>query len=146
MIKYWNVWNINQVILGKPNLHDLLCKLFFEQRYGSCVINYVYMFVTHHENLILICNWQKEKIHAGTDQSLLNSSSAQLRDKNTKFTLPFYRWNIRKSCYLLNPGIKAWNTDFLKIWKPWHVTFSSGEDTLTGILQVIFVILIVIVY
>ena len=35
---------------------DPLCKLFFEQRFGSYVIKYVYMFVIHHETLLLNCN------------------------------------------------------------------------------------------
>ena len=58
---------------------DPLCKLFFEQRFGSYVIKYVYMFVIHHETLLLNCNWKKRKIHAGTGQCLLNSSSAQTK-------------------------------------------------------------------
>ena len=65
--------------LRETKLTWSLCKLFFEQRYGSCVCS----------TLVL----------------------PKLRDKNTKFTLPFYHWNIRKSCYLHNPGIKTWNTD-----------------------------------
>ena len=35
---------------------DPLCKLFFEQRFGSDVIKYVYMFVIYHETLLLNCN------------------------------------------------------------------------------------------
>ena len=35
---------------------DRLRKLFFEQRFGSYVIKYVYMFVIHHETLLLNCN------------------------------------------------------------------------------------------
>ena len=35
---------------------DSLCKLFFEQRFGSYVIKYAYMFVIHHETLLLNFN------------------------------------------------------------------------------------------
>ena len=35
---------------------DPLCKLYFEQRFGSYVKKYVYMFVIHHETLLLNCN------------------------------------------------------------------------------------------
>ena len=35
---------------------DPLCKLFFERRFGSDIIKYVYMFVIHHETLFLNCN------------------------------------------------------------------------------------------
>ena len=35
---------------------DRICKLFFEQRFGSYVIKYVYMFVIHYETLLLNCN------------------------------------------------------------------------------------------
>ena len=35
---------------------DPLCKLFFEQLFGSDVIKYVYMFVIYHETLLLNCN------------------------------------------------------------------------------------------
>ena len=35
---------------------DPLCKLFFEQRFGSYVIKYVYMFLICHETLLLNCN------------------------------------------------------------------------------------------
>ena len=58
---------------------DPLCKLFFEQRFGSYVIKYVYMFVIHQETLLLNCNWKKQKSHAGTGQCLFNSSSAQTK-------------------------------------------------------------------
>ena len=58
---------------------DPLCKLFFEQRFGSDVIKYVYMFVIYHETLLLNCNWKKRKINGGTGQCLLNSSSAQTK-------------------------------------------------------------------
>ena len=38
MVKYWNVWILNQVIfLGKPSLHDPLWKLFFEQLFGDFI-------------------------------------------------------------------------------------------------------------
>ena len=43
-------------LLGKPILHDPLCKLFFEQLFDSYVINYVYMFVIHNETLLVNCN------------------------------------------------------------------------------------------
>ena len=58
---------------------DPLCKLFFEQRFGSYVIKYVYMFVIHHEFLLVNYYWKKRKIHAGTGQCLLNSSFAQTK-------------------------------------------------------------------
>ena len=58
---------------------DSLCKLFFEQRFGSYVIKYAYMFVIHHETLLLNFNWKKQKVHAGTGQYHLNSSSAQTK-------------------------------------------------------------------
>ena len=35
---------------------DPLCKLLFEQRFGSDIIKCVYMFVIHHENFLLNCN------------------------------------------------------------------------------------------
>ena len=35
---------------------DPLCKLFYEQCFGSYVIKYVYMFAIHHETLLLNCN------------------------------------------------------------------------------------------
>ena len=58
---------------------DPLCKLLFEQRFGSDIIKYVYMFVIHHENFLLNCNWKKRKVHGGTGQCLFNSSSAQTK-------------------------------------------------------------------
>ena len=58
---------------------DPLCKLFFEQRFGSDFIKYVYMFGIDHETLLLNWNWKKRKIHGGTGQCLLNSSSAQAK-------------------------------------------------------------------
>ena len=35
---------------------DPLCKLFFEQRFGSDFIKCVYMFVIYHETLLFNCN------------------------------------------------------------------------------------------
>ena len=58
---------------------DSLCKLFFEQRFSSYVIKYVYLFLSHHETLLLNYNRKKQKIHVGNGQCLLNSSSAQTK-------------------------------------------------------------------
>ena len=35
---------------------DPLCKLFLARRFGNYVIKYVYMFLIHHETLLLNCN------------------------------------------------------------------------------------------
>ena len=51
-----------ELILEKSSLHDLFCKLFFENLFDG--IDYVYMFVTRNETLLLNCNCQKRKVHA----------------------------------------------------------------------------------
>ena len=63
-----------------------------------------------------LCFWIATERNEKFMRELINVSSTLVlpkqRDKSTKSTLPFYHWNIGKSCYLPHPRIKAWNTDF----------------------------------
>ena len=52
---------------------------------------------------------------------------------------------VKASIYAIKESKLGIQT-FLKICKPWLVIFSSGEGTFTGNLQVIFLILMVIIY
>ena len=68
------------------------------------------------------------------------------RDKSTKFNVPVCHYiKVKAAISAIKESELAIQT-FLKILKPWLVTFSSEEGTFTGNLQVILFILIVIVY
>ena len=110
-------------LLGKPGLHDPLCKLFFEQFFDDLMSLTIFVLYVYNLKWNFVFELKLiETENSCGNWSILNHHNAfnlnvsltlvlpKQRNKSTKFTLPFYHSNIGKSCYLRYQCIKALDT------------------------------------